>query len=98
MVLSESNRMNYERLYLEKKPSFTKNEMRSPDKTVISFKVAGVAGAERLVLKLATDKGNETLGLNPVIAHYLALCLLKGIEKNEWLDIHLQIEGGPTLQ
>ena len=96
MVLSESNRMNYERLYLEEKPSLTENEVRSPDKTVISFKVAGVAGAERLVLKLATDKGDETLGLNPMIAHYLAMLLIKGIKKNEWLDVDLQIEGGPT--
>ena len=73
MALSESSRMDYERHLLEHKPSITDNEARSPDKTVLGFDVGAVAGAERLVLKLATDKGTETLSLNPMIAHYLAM-------------------------
>ncbi len=96
MALSETSRMEYERLYLENKPSLTEKEVRSPDKTVLSVNAGQIHGTERLVLKLATDKGDETLGLNPMIAHYLAMILIKGIKKNEWLDVDLQIEGGPT--
>ncbi len=57
MALSETSRMDYERLLLENKPSLTDNERRSPDKTVLGFDVGGIAGAEKLVLKLVTDKG-----------------------------------------
>ncbi len=98
MALSETSRMDYERLYLENKPSLTKNERQSPDKTVLSVDVGGVAGAERLVLKLATDKGTETLGLNPMIAYYLAMLLIKGIQQNKWIEIHLQIGRQATQQ
>ncbi len=98
MALSESSRMDYERHLLEHKPSITDNEARSPDKTALGFDVGAVAGAERLVLKLATDKGTETLSLNPMIAHYLAMLLIKGIQQNEWLEIHVQYEGQTTLQ
>ncbi len=92
MALSETSRMDYERLYLENKPSLTVNERQSPDKTVLSVDVGGIAGAERLVLKLATDKGTETLGLNPMIAHFLAMLLIKGIQRNEWIEIHIEFE------
>ncbi len=98
MALSETSRMDYERLYLENKPLLTKNERQSPDKTVLSVDVGGVAGAERLVLKLATDKGTETLGLNPMIAYYLALLLIKGIQQNDWIEIHIQTGGHATRQ
>ncbi len=50
------------------------------------------------LLKLVTDKGTETLGLNPMIAHYLAMLLIKGIQQNEWLEIHVQYEGQITIQ
>ncbi len=93
MALSETSRMDYERLYIENKPSLTVNERQSPDKTVLSVVVGGIAGAERLVLKLATDKGTETLGLNPMIAHFLAMLLIKGIQQNDWIEIHTQFEG-----
>ncbi len=51
MALSETSRMDYERLLLENKPSLTDNELRSPDKTVLGFDVGWIAGAEKLVLK-----------------------------------------------
>ncbi len=98
MALSETKRMNYERLYLENRPPLPENEVRSPDKTVISFHVGGLAGVERLVLKLVTDKGTETLSLNPIISLYLAMTLVIGVKKNKWVDVDLQIEGGPTQQ
>ncbi len=43
MALSETSRMDYERLYLENKPSLTVNERQSPDKTVLSVDVGGIA-------------------------------------------------------
>ena len=98
MALSEAKRMEYEGLYLENKPSLTENEKRSPDKAVISFDIGGVAGAERLVLKLATDKGTEILSLNPMISYYLMLLLMKGIKRNDWVDVEYKIEGGMTRQ
>ncbi len=97
MALSETSRMAYERLYLENKPSLTVIERQSPDKTVLSVDVGGIAGAERLVLKLATDKGTETLGINPMIAYYLAMLLIKGIQENEWIEINIEFEE-PTQQ
>ncbi len=97
MALSETKRMNYERVFLENKPVLTANERRSPDKTVLSVDVGGVRGVERLVLKLATDKGTETLGLNPMIAHFLAMLLIKGIQENEWIEINIEFEE-PTQQ
>ena len=98
MALSEIKRMNYERLYLENKPPLPENEVRSPDKTVISFGVGGMAGVESLVLKLVTDKGTETLSLNPMISYYLMLHLMKGIKKNDWIEIEYKLEGGTTQQ
>ena len=98
MALSETSRMDYERVFLENKPVLTANERRSPDKTVLSVDVGGVRGVERLVLKLATDKGTETLGLNPVTALSLAMLLIKGIQQNDWIEIHTQFEGQATRQ
>ncbi len=98
MALSENKRMNYERLYLENRPPLPENEVRSPDKTVISFHVGGLVGVERLVLKLVTDKGTETLSLNPIISYYLMVHLMKGIKKNDWMEIDYKIEGGTTRQ
>ena len=98
MALSETKRMKYERVFLENKPLLTANERQSPDKTVLSVDVGGVHGVESLVVKLATDKGTETLSLNPMAAFSLAILLVKGIQQNEWIDIHLQFEGQATQQ
>ena len=98
MALSEKMRMEYEQLYLENRPPLPENEVLSPDKTVISFGIGGLAGVESLVLKLVTDKGTETLSLNPIISLYLAMILTKGVKKNKWIDVDLQIEGRPTQQ
>ena len=98
MALSETKRMEYEQVCLENKPLLTANERRSPDKTVLSIDVGGVDGTERLVVKLATDKGTEILGLNPAVAHLLAILLIKGIQRNKWYDINLQFEAQPTRQ
>ena len=98
MALSEKKRMEYEKLLLENRPPFPENEARSPDKTVISFGVGGLAGVESLVLKLVTDKGTETLSLNPIISYYLMMHLMKGIKKNDWMEIDYKIEGGTTRQ
>ncbi len=64
MALSETSRMDYERLLLENKPSLTDNELRSPDKTVLGFDVGGIAGAEKLVLKLVTLASRSARGSN----------------------------------
>ena len=98
MALSETKRMEYERLYLENKPSLNENEVRSPNKTVLSVGAGQIPGTERLVLKLATNKGTETLSLNPMIAYYLMLLLMKGIQKNDWIEIEYQVEGQITRQ
>ena len=90
--------MEYEKLLLENRPPLPENEVRSPDKTVISFLVGGMAGVENLVLKLVTDKGTETLSLNPMIAYYLMLHLMKAIKKNDWMEIEYKLEGGTTQQ
>ena len=98
MALSEVNRMKYEQLYLEKKPSLTENEARSPDKSLLSFDAKGFSDVESLVLKLTTDKGTETLSLNPMVAYYLAMILIKGIQQNGWIEIDTQFVGQPTQQ
>ena len=98
MALSETKRMEYEQLYLENKPSLTEKEVRSPDKTVLSVHAGQIPGTERLVLKLTTDKGTDTLSLNPMISYYLMLLLMKGIQKNDWIEVEYKIEGGMTRQ
>ena len=98
MALSETKRMEYEKLLFENRPSLPENEVRSPDKTVISFHMGQIYGVESLVLKLVTDKGTETLSLNPMISYYLMLHLMKGIQKNDWIEIEYKIEGGTTQQ
>ena len=94
MKLSEAKRMDYEQLFHDNQPEITQSDVRKSDKSVLSFAV-GIS-KNRLVIKLATTAGQETLALNPIVAHYLGLLLLKGVKAGDWLGFDVEFLGQHT--